>query len=194
MVYSQRTFTSNHASYITYHVSGVRCHMSHVTWSHGRHMVKLVGGGSVINGAYAVYFLSWSGKLNNHPVDLVPGPPNTGRVRGPADKALRPPPATASTPPAPCPPLPVYGQEGGMAVWQYLCMARRAGRRAAVAAPCQARLNSSSSRPLTALETLLATAGKFIRKAAALSSWALSASTSSSSSLTGLSPFLFPVY
>ena len=40
-----------HMSYVTCHVSHVMCHMSHLVLDK---VVELVGGGSVINGAYPV--------------------------------------------------------------------------------------------------------------------------------------------
>ena len=55
-----------HVSYVTCHVSGVMCHMSHVTYPISCFtcffvvvffkVLKLVDGGSVINGAYPVRF------------------------------------------------------------------------------------------------------------------------------------------
>ena len=49
-----------HVSHVTCHVSCVTCHMSHVTFffssSFSDKVVKLIGGGSVINGAYPVLF------------------------------------------------------------------------------------------------------------------------------------------
>ena len=46
-----------HVSFVTCHVSRVTCHLSHVTCQiFFNKVVKLVSGGSVINGAYPVYF------------------------------------------------------------------------------------------------------------------------------------------
>ena len=42
-----------HVSHVTCHVSHVTCHMSHVKKKFDK-VVELVGGGSVINGAYPV--------------------------------------------------------------------------------------------------------------------------------------------
>ena len=51
-----------HVSYVTCHVSHITCHMSHVTifffLFFSDKVVKLIGGGSVINGAYPVLFRS----------------------------------------------------------------------------------------------------------------------------------------
>ena len=41
----------SHKSHVTCHVSHVTCHVSHVIFLDK--MMKLIGGGSVINGAYA---------------------------------------------------------------------------------------------------------------------------------------------
>ena len=45
-------------SHVTYHVSRVTCHVSHVIFLSKKkdNVVELVGGGSVINGAYPVLF------------------------------------------------------------------------------------------------------------------------------------------
>ena len=48
-----------HMSPVTYHMSCVTCHVSHVTYfiSFFSNVMKLFGGGSVINGAYPVLFI-----------------------------------------------------------------------------------------------------------------------------------------
>ena len=51
-------FTPPNVSRVTCHVSRVTCHMSRVTCHMLNKLVKLIGGGSVINGAYPVQFLN----------------------------------------------------------------------------------------------------------------------------------------